>query len=100
MKGKTGHVCMVVIPRVNYYQVLIDSQFGVNLIYCCQSSLLIENNIFYLHGIEVSYIPVHSHDIQVIARDLGFALVLGDNLHIMLVSGYNYNIIIYIYSAS
>ena len=43
--------------------------------------------------------PVHSHDIQVIASDFGFASVLGDNnLDIMLIPGYNYNIYIYIYA--
>ena len=80
-------------PPGNNYQVLINSQFGVNQINYYQLSLLIETN---LHGIEVSYIPVHSHDVQVIARDLGFASVLGDNLDITLVPGYNYNIYIYI----
>jgi hypothetical protein len=37
-----------------------------------------------LHGVEVSYIPIHSHDIQVIAHDLGFASVMGNKLDIML----------------
>ena len=73
-----------------YYQV-----FGVNEINYCQSSLLIENH---LHGVEVSNISDHSHDIQVIARDLDFASVLSDNLDIMLIAGYNYNMFYIIYN--
>ena len=46
-----------------------------------------------LHGIEVSYIMVHLHDIWVITRDLSFALVLGNNADIMLVPGYKYDYI-------
>ena len=77
-------------PPGNNYQVVFNSQFGV--INYCKLNLLSENQ--FIHGIEVSYIPVHSHDIQVIARDLGFASVSGDNLDIMFVPGYNYNIYI------
>jgi hypothetical protein len=53
-------------PPGNNYQVVFNSQFGV--IKYCQLNLLSENQ--FIHGIEVSYIPVHSHDIQVILRPL------------------------------
>ena len=82
-------------PLGNNYQVVIKSQFGVNQINYCQLSLLIENQFAWDRS--WLYPAVHSHDIQVITRDLGLASVLGDYLDIMLVLGYNYNICIHIY---
>ena len=50
-----------------------------------------------LHGIEFIYILVRSHDIQVISCYLSFTSVMGGNLDIMFIPGYNYNIYIYTY---